>query len=337
MLVGSWLRKGLVLVVLAVLAGCSLPFGGSSSSSNNSGSSSSPSTGPGIAANKTLTSEIWFAGFHLTLGDVSYKPPVSPSPAATPVPSELTIAAKFENLGTDTTQFFARMSIGSNGQHYTDAGDSQKLPNVPGKATSNGVISFATDDKFNLDDAVLTVGDADTNQAVVPLGRSGTLKALEPRKLTLSGAVNQANEYTLNITGGILSYDDPATHREENAGMALVTLIYSVTGVGTSECCISRDLVSLKVPDGTAVAAEEIVPGAGLPPKGTTRQGDMVSFLVKTPPEGAYDAIFKSYLTTGQSADLAFTITPAGATGGGTGSTPGASPGGATGATPSSH
>jgi hypothetical protein len=63
----------------------------------------------------------------------------------------------------------------------------------------------------------------------------------------------------------------------------------------------------------------------------------MVSFLVKTPPEGAYDLIFKSVSTTGQSADLAFTITAAGTTGGGSGNNPGASPGASSAATPSSH
>lgn len=334
----TWMRKGIVLLVLAILAGCSLPFGGSSSSNNNSSSASaSPSTGPGIAASKTLSAEFWFEGFHVTLGDVAYKPPAAPTPGVSQVPSELTIAAKFENLGKDTRGYFARMSIASNGQAYTSSGNSQKLPDIPGKSTANGVISFDTDEKFNLDDAVLTIGEATGNQPVIPLGKTGTAKTLQPRPLQISGAVNQANEYTLNVTAGVLSYDDVVAHRELDTGTALITINYSTTGTGMHPCCISRDHVQLKVPDGTSVEAEVVETTVAIPSKGTTRQGDYVTFIIKLPAEGAYDAIFNSTNTTGQSADIQFTITASGTTGGGTGTTQGTSPGASAGATPSVH
>jgi hypothetical protein len=334
-LVVTSLRQASVLAALLVVAGCSLPFGGSSSSSNNNsgGATASPSSGAGVAANKTLGSEFWFNGFHVTIGDIKYTPPVSPSPGVKKVDSELTIAARFENLGSTTATYNARMSIASNNQAYVSVGSSQVLPRVPGKSSGDGVISFATDAKFSLDDAVLTVGEATANRAIVPLGKTGTLKSLQPRKLTLTGAVNQAGEYTLNITGGTLSYDDPDRHHEEEPGQALLTITYSVTTTGTFTCCISPSKTTLKLPDGTSVAAQDIAPTTSIPVKGTTRQGDTATFLVKVPAEGAYDAVFASNHTAGQTADLAFTITPEGATGSGTGTTTGTSPG----STPSGH
>lgn len=332
-MVATWLRRGSVLLAFLVLAGCSLPFGGSSSSGNSGGATTSPSSGAGIAANKNLGSEFWFNGFHVTIGDIKYTPPVGPSPGVKRVDSELTIAATFENLGATTATYNARMSIASNSQAYTSVGGSQVLPRVPGKSSADGVISFNTDAKFSLDDAILTVGEATANRAIVPLGKTGTLTSLQPRKLTLSGAVNQANEYTLNVTGGTLSYDDPDRHHEEEPGQGLLTITYSVTTTGTFTCCITPAKTTLKIPDGTSVAAQDITPTTSIPVKGTTRQGDTAAFLVKVPAEGAYDAVFASNHTPGQTADLAFTITPEGASSGGTGGTTGNSPG----STPSSH
>jgi hypothetical protein len=333
----SFMRKGFVLAALALLAGCALPFGGGSSSSNNSNSTSSaPSVGPGIAATRTENKEFWFSGYHVTLGDAKYALALTPTPGGTPKQAQLTVAAKFENLGPDTATFFATMSVVSNSQSYTTRGDDEKLPAIPGKSTTSGVIAFTVDDKFNLDDAVLTVGDASTNQAVVPLGSKGTLVSLQPRSLPLAGAITQAGEYSLNVTGGSLSFDNPDGHRTEDAGMALLVIKFSITGTGDHGCCIGTTEWSLKIPDGTAVPADTQVLDGGIPPKGTTKSGASVEFLVKLPAEGAYDAIVKSVNTTGQSGDLAFTVTAVGSGGSAPGTTQG-SPGATPGSTPSSH
>jgi hypothetical protein len=314
---GSAPRKFMLVLTLGLLAGCTLPFGGGSSgsSNNNNGSSTTVNVGPGVKADKTLGTEIWHNGFHVTLVDVTYKPPEKASPSGFKYnTSEVIINAKFENLGPDTTHFYSELAVASNGQSYTSRGDSEKLPNVPGKAATNGVIALVTDEKFNLDDAVLTIGNAAGNQAVAPLGSKGKLVDLKPRQLTVTGSITLPDEATLTFTGATLSYDNPASHREEDKDNQLLTLKFSVLGTGTSSCCLNRDTYSLKIPDGTAIAADS--EDSAVPTKGTTKADQNVEFIIKSPVEGDYDLIVKGK-TEGVTGDLKFTITAAGSASGG--------------------
>jgi hypothetical protein len=324
----SVLRKGILLATLALLASCSLPFGGSSGggSNNNGPSSTSTPGGPGIAADKTLNSEFWYAGFHITLGKVTYFPEVKITPGSdfNKEDAKLTIEAKFENLSPDTRTFFAETSVASNGQQYTRRSADAKIPNVPGKATSNGQFGFAADAKFNLDDAIMTVGEASTNQAVIPLGSKGSLVNLAPRNLSITGAITMPADFTLNFTGAALSYDVPEDADPLNTGIQLLKLNFSITGTGDHGCCLSRDDFSLKVPDGTAISASKLSNSGGIPPKGTTKQDLFVEFQLKAPVEGAYDMVVNGN-ATGATGDLPFTITPGGSNSG-TGSNTGPQP-----------
>ena len=170
------MRKGFVLAALALLAGCALPFGGGSSSSNNSNSTSSaPSVGPGIAATRTENKEFWFSGYHVTLGDAKYALALTPTPGGTPKEAQLTVAAKFENLGPDTATFFATMSVASNSQSYTTRGDDEKLPAIPGKSTTSGTTAW-------LVEASPTVRTASSR-----LNLSSTVNAMTPLVVDLPG------------------------------------------------------------------------------------------------------------------------------------------------------
>lgn len=315
---GSAPRKFMLVLTLGLLAGCTLPFGGGSSGSSNnnsSGGSTTANVGPGIKADKTLGTEVWHNGFHVTLVDATYKPPEKASPAGFKYnSSELTINAKFENLGPDTTHFYSELTVASNGQSYTSRGDSEKLPNVPGKQATNGIIAVVTDEKFNLDDAVLTIGNATGNQAMVPLGSKGKLVDLKPRQLTVTGSVTLPDEATLTFTGATLSYDNPASHTEMDKDSQLLTFKFSVLGSGNSSCCLGRGSYSLKIPDGTAIAADS--EDSTVPPKGTTKADQNAEFIIKLPVEGDYDLIVKGS-TEGVTGDLKFTITAASSSSGG--------------------
>ncbi|MEA2646241.1 MAG: hypothetical protein QOE92_1324 [Chloroflexota bacterium] len=317
----SILRKLMILATVGVLAGCTLPFGGSSSGSNNNNGGSSANAspkGPGIAADITLGKEFWYGGFHVTIGEVTYKPEVKITPGSDVVKddAELLIQAKFENLSKDTRGLYAEMTVASNNQQYTHHNNDQKIPQVPGKSTSNGTIAWVADDKFNLDDAILTVGDANTNQAVVPLGSKGSLVSLAPRILSITGAITLPSDFTLNVTGGALTYDIPENADQLDTGVELLTLFYSITGTGTHGCCVGTDSFSLKVPDGTAVASTKVDPTSIIPGKGITKQDQRVEFQIKEPVEGSYDMVVQGS-DEGVNADLQFTITAGGSSSGG--------------------
>src|SRR3981081_1704459 len=164
--------KLMLLGLVAAIAGCTLPGAksGTGGGTTQGGGASTDTSGPGVAGTATLNKEFWYQGFHVTLGQV----PSPPAPKATPgifvTTGKVLIQAKFENLGPDTFEFNnAQMSLAVGTNQYVDIdSQDQKLPNVPGKASSTGVIAFSVDNKFDLAKAVLTGGSAQHKQAVIP-------------------------------------------------------------------------------------------------------------------------------------------------------------------------
>jgi hypothetical protein len=330
--------KGKLMLVglIALVAGCTLP--GSKSSTGGGGTQGGASTeagGAGVAGTASLNKEFWFGGFHVTLGQVQYTPAPKPTPGIFATQGKVLIQAKFENLGPDTFEFTnAQMSMAVGSNQYTDVdGQDQKLPNVPGKATSTGVIAFSVDNKFDLAKAVLTVGSAKTNQAVIPFGTSGKLVSLAPIKVPITGSLVLPGLYKLDVTGGDLSYDNPTNHQEEDAGSQLLVVHFSRTAL-VDTCCITAGQFSLKVPDGTAVAADRVEECCGIGTAGTTKSDQFLTLVIKKA-DGSYDLIAKEKVRdVDEQADVMFTITNgtgSGSSGSGGGSGGGASP------TPSGH
>ena len=253
----------------------------------------------------------------------------TPAPKATPgifvTTGKVLIQAKFENLGPDTFEFNnAQMSLAVGTNQYVDIdSQDQKLPNVPGKASSTGVIAFSVDNKFDLAKAVLTVGSAQHNQAVIPFGTGGHLVALAPIKVAISGSLVLQGLYKLDVTGGDLSYDNPLNHQEEDAGSQLLVVHFSRTAL-VDTCCISAGQFSLKLPDGTAAAADRVEECCGIGTAGTTKPDQFVTFVFKKA-DGNYDLIAKEKVQdTQEQADAPFTINNSAA--GGSSGSGGASP-----------
>jgi len=222
------------------------------------------------------------------------------------------------------------LAVGTN--QYTDIdSQDQKLPNVPGKATGTGVIAFSVDNKFDLAKAVMTVGSGQFNQAVIPLGQSGKLVSLAPIKVAITGSLVLPMLYKLDVTGGDLSYDNPLNHQEEDAGSQLLVVHFSRTAL-VDTCCISAGQFSLKLPDGTAAAADRVEECCGIGTAGTTKPDQFVTFVFKKA-DGSYDLMAKEKVNDAQEqADVPFTITNS--SGGGSAS-PGSGSGSGGGASPS--
>jgi hypothetical protein len=323
----------MLLGLIAVIAGCTLPGSKTSpggGSTQGAGASTEPG-GAGVGGTVTLNKEFWHTGFHVTLGEVKYTPAPKVTPGAFALPGKVVIQARFENLGPETAGFNPTMSMAVGNNQYTDINPDQKLPNVPGKATGTGVIAFTVDNKFDLGKAVMTVGDASHNQAIVPFGTSGNLVTLAPIKVTMTGSVVLQGLYKLDVTGGDLSYDNPLNHQEEDAGNQLLVVHFSKTAL-VDTCCITAQQFSLKLPDGTAVAADRVEECCGIGTTGTTKADQYVTFVFKKG-DGSYDMIAKEKVQgTDVQGDLAFTITNSA----GGSASPGGS-GGGTNPTPSSH
>jgi hypothetical protein len=117
-----------------------------------------PSEAPVAApASVDVDHDFWFAGFHVDLGAASFDPAVE----------LVTVDAMFENLGSEPAVFDGTPSLAAGGAFY-EASATQSLPTIPGESTGAGQLVFDVDDAFTFDGAVLTIGLAEHQQAVVP-------------------------------------------------------------------------------------------------------------------------------------------------------------------------
>jgi hypothetical protein len=223
----------------------------------------------------------WHAGWRIALGHPSLAPGQGAGGGV-----RLSIPAVFENLGGDTATFASQLVVSSQGKHYTEPGPGQDLPNVPGKAQQAGTIAFTVDPSFSFDDAVLTVGKPDENQAVMPLGGSGRAVGLEPQPVQARGRVAVGEAGYLTVSGGELRADLPNHHGEAARGHRFLMLWFSATSTGLIYSFDYR----LKVPDGTARSYSVGCDITSQPwaPSGATAPDNGICFEVDDPPKGDY-------------------------------------------------
>ena len=273
--------------------------------------SPSPSSGPS-GATVSVNKSVWYTGFKVTVVDATVVTPPKPSPGYTAPKPKLLLNATFENLGPDNaTPYNLDLVLQSgNNSYLTHDGQDEMIPAVPGLQRTQGVIAFMIDDNFNLKNAILLVGNARFNQAQMALGGSGKTVSLEPQKVAISGTINQPGAFTMAVSGGRLSYDDPKNHQEEKAGDTLLEVTFAVTGLRDNSCCLSTENLILKLPDGTAVAGVRNSTYS-LPGKGLTTPDETAVWVFKAA-DGAYDMIVKGKYgdkNADQQADLPFSLT----------------------------
>lgn len=306
------MRTRVVLASLSItlIAAC----GGSTVAKNSQtgGTNVSPSPSDGGSSLGQVNKSYWYAGFKVTIGQVTRKKQIFPTPPIyAQSPAKLLIQARFENLGPDNfTPYNEDLVLQSGDSSYLDHDSrEEKIPAVPGLQATDGVIAFIIDDKFKLDNAVLLVGNARLNQASVPLGKSGKYVSLEPQKVALSGTITVPDAFTIAVSGGDLTYDDLKNHVQQKVGEASLIAHYSITSNRDSSCCFGSDNAILKLPDGTAIAAIR-ASGYALPGKGLTTSDQSVEWTFKAT-SGSYDFIVKGKYgpaNADQQADLAFTV-----------------------------
>jgi hypothetical protein len=273
----------------------------------------SPSPSDGGTASGSVNKSFWWGGFKVTLGQISIKKEIKPTPPTySQAPRKVLIEATFENLGKDTfTPYNQELVLQSGTNSYLTAdSEDQKIPAVPGLQRTGGVIAFNVDDKFSLKSAVLLVGSARFNQASVPLGSSGKYVSLEPQRVAVNGTLAVPEAFTLAVSGGELSFDNVKQHQEEPAGSVYLTINFSLTSNRDNVCCFGDSNADLKLPDGTAIVSSQSS-CCSIPPKGITSPDEFVEFAFKAA-DGSYDLIVKGKYganNADEQGDLPFTIT----------------------------
>lgn len=266
-------RRG--TVALAIL----LPFVAASCGGGDEGDGEAAPTTASPGETVDVDATVWFGGFMLTLGE------------ATLAESEthrltVDIETTFENTGDANATLDATLSLASAGNNYR-RGSNTELPEVPGQATGGGTLSFDIDEEFVFDDAVLTIGNPENNQAVVPLGSRGELVTLEPRTVAISSTAT-AGRLKVDVSDGELRADIPETHDQVERGHLALTLDFAVTFEGdfAGGYAFTNNNLALTLPDGTTVAVDD-GPIELLRPR-TTLPDQQVRFTVSNPPEGTH-------------------------------------------------
>lgn len=221
--------------------------------------------------------EFWFAGFHVDLGAASFDPSLG----------LVTIDATFENLGSEPAVFDGTPALASGGAFH-ESSATQSLPMVPGQSTGAGQLVFDVDEAFKFEGAVLTIGLAENQQAVVPFEATDETVTLEPAPFELSGDTS-AGAIAVDLIGAELRADVPEEHGQVEAGYQALTIGFDVTNHGSYAGGFAFSYgsnLALELPDGTTIAADD--GPIELLTLGTTLPDQWVRFTVPEPAAGEY-------------------------------------------------
>jgi hypothetical protein len=286
---GSSRPSALVPVVLAatlVLAACS---GGSASHKANGPSSTSSTTSAAASATPIagtthqLGQNVYFGGFRVSLGTARLH-----STAAGGLVVD--IDAVFFNEGTDRAALIASFDLASAASHYQVDDALTTVPTVAGGGASGGTVSFAVDNRFTFDDAVLTIGRTTQEQAVVPFGVQSQLVDLAPTSFAASGAAS-VGPLKVQLTGGMLRADLPTKHEQAGKGQRFLTVTFDATDTSSSAggFSLTNGNLGLRLASGAPLAPVD-GPVVVINPTATLRALH-VAFLVAAPGNGAYQFV----------------------------------------------
>jgi hypothetical protein len=293
-------------VLVALVAAC----GGSAAPAASSAAPVAPS-GMAVEASATAAPsaavatfevgrEAWFAGFHVTFGTATAEITAGKR-------GSVTIEATFENTGHEDARLDATINLASAGKNAQEGLD-QDIPSVPAGLTGTGRFAFRVADSFTFDDAVLTLGQAANQQAVVPLGRAGSAVSRQPVEVSVTGMA-KANDLQIDLERGELRADSPWKHGQQKKGTLVLTLDYSATFNSgfAGGFAFTGEHVALMLPDGTTVGA--IQDGRSqsieLIPPNATKKHLFTRFEIDDPAPGAYVLLVREGTAKGE---IPFTI-----------------------------
>lgn len=161
-----------------------------------------------------------------------------------------------------------------------------KVPTAPANGTASTVLEYELQGIASIDTAVLLIGESPLHVARIPLtAAGGPARVFEPITLKVAGA-NTAGGVRIALRRGVFRWDLPDWSQELAGDVAVITLTYDVTYVGTFSggFAFTGDNVALRLPDGSWVASRadghsqsiELI-GAGKTKKGLTSRFEVPS------------------------------------------------------------
>jgi hypothetical protein len=234
---------------------------------------------------------IWFAGFKVTFGAATAE--ITEGRGGT-----VAIAATFENTGSDAGMFDGTLNLSSAGENATE-GVGMDVPNVPGGQAGKGTLAFDVEDSFSFDDALLTIGRAENQQAIVPLTpMAGTAVTQEPVTVSATGE-GTAGDLKLELSGGEIRADQPWSHGQMKKGSFVLTLDYDATFESDfpGGFAFSGENVALRLPDGTTVGVIQDGRSQSIELIGpnSTVQDAYSRFEIEDPAAGEYALLVRSF------------------------------------------
>ena len=234
---------------------------------------------------------IWFAGFKVTFGEATAEITEGRG-------GSVAIEAMFENTGSEDARFDGSLNLASAGENAGE-GMAMDIPSVPGGQTGKGTLAFDVEDSFTFDDAVLTVGLPENQQAIVPLtAMAGTAVTQEPVAVSATGE-GTADTLKLELLGGEYRADQPWNHGQMKKGTFVLTVTYDATFLSdfAGGFAFTAENVALKLPDGTTVGVIQDGESQSIEligPESTTK--DLYSrFEIEDPAAGDYALLVRSF------------------------------------------
>lgn len=277
-----------VLIGALTVSGCGAAEQGDTPTVAASGRVTTAAAGqPDVQVNRSY----WYAGFKVTLGTAR----LSSANSGGDEPPVVAIDATFQNLSPRRDAApSGELLLTSGADSYDELSQEHvELPEVPARRSKTGVIAIEVDDRFDLSEAVLTVGEPQSRQAVVPLARPDGSILLEPRPINIQGRTypKGRKDVFITLTGGEVRADDSANLAQAPAGQEYVLISFTATNNGPAGMTyvFDRDL-NLVMPDGTKVGNAGSCSRAQVhvQPHSTVTPDGQACFAVPAPATGAY-------------------------------------------------
>ncbi len=166
------------------------------------------------------------------------------------------VVLHLENPGADDAELNARVLLQVNdGAAPLAPTRESRIPTVPATGTAEATLTYELQGVASVDRAVVLIGEPPLHVARVPLtAAGGEAAALQPIELSLSGG-GTAGDLRIALRGALLRWDLPDWSEELGADLAVLTVGYDVTYLGTFSggFPFTGDNVALRLPTNVLV------------------------------------------------------------------------------------
>ena len=235
-------RAATVILCAAVFAACS-----TTAPTPPPITTSAPEATPAVTE-YDLGATVWYEGLEVHVD----KAIATLDPGGGPVEVDLRLINRTDNTGELDAP--VQLVVGTTTIQMTQDSD---VPLVPPNGSMPAQLTFNVQGTGSVDGAYVEVGAAPKHVAKIPLATQAAspLDVFQPVELKLSGS-NTAIDMKISLHTGELRWDLPDWSEELADNLAVLTLTYDVSYVGSfaGGFAFTGDNVALRLPDGTVVS-----------------------------------------------------------------------------------